>query len=127
MTDRFFFDEHNGWVYVKVYSYHWMKPEQHIFWWPTGVRLYDVAQRLGSHEEARALIGTQMREVSRFQYQAANGMVFGMRDGGQTKADPDLGVIVEEVKPPKQRGKALPVEWRDGAWQKRTRDGWRLA
>jgi hypothetical protein len=120
-------DEKDGWLFVKEVSIDSFQPQQLILWWPTGVRWYQFAQYFADEERARAMIGAKLIQLSHVTYQLdgglSGGLKFTMRDGGQTK--PEHSEVIP-IDPPKQRGRPLPVKWRDGRWWKETQRGWRV-
>lgn len=122
--DQYFLREREGWLYVECVMPHFSQPKRSRLWWPTGMRLAELAQLLWSHEEAQARIGMQLRDVGRATFADERGMRYGLTQGSQTEA---TLVEEEDVPAPRQRGKPLPVEWRQGAWYKLTRTGWVLA
>ena len=124
--DQFFLAERDGWLYIRWVMIYYQLPRRITHWYPVGVRLADLAQRLWSHEAAPARIGTELTRVpNRYdQFRDEGGLTFGLAEGGEMR--PTL-TEEEAIPPPKQRGKVLPVEWRRGAWFKLTSKGWVLA
>lgn len=113
-------DERNGWLYVKETTTDFFEPRLIIHWWPTGQRFVTFAQWFESSTRAREALGGVLYPTSNASYRDERGWNYRLQSGGQTK--PDHTELVP-IAPPKQRGRTLPVEWKNGAWYKQTARG----
>lgn len=115
--------EKGGWLYVRCIIRDWSKPEMTIHYWPTGARFMDLANRLGT-DEAKTRIGMKMSYKGQGVYWDEKFQSYRLKDGAQTKPEWSENSSVPE---PVQRGRKLPLRWRDGRWQKETSKGWVVA
>ena len=115
--------EKDGWLYVRCEIANWSKPERHIHYWPTGIRMLDFAMREG-FEEANKRIGMKLTYQGNGVYYDEKFTTYRLQDGSQTKP---AWTETESIPEPKQRGKKLETTYRDGAWHKYTARGWVLA
>ncbi len=116
--------EKGGWLYVKCIIANWSKPERYIHYWPIGVTMYDLGQRVGSTEEAQSRIGMKMTSRGNGVFLDEKFLGYRLREGGQTQPE---WSETEAVPPPIQRGRKLVIAWREGRWFKETSKGWKRA
>ncbi|GHP00658.1 hypothetical protein KSF_107050 [Reticulibacter mediterranei] len=117
-------EERDGWLYIKSSSARLTEPKQIANWWPLQVRFADFAQRFASLDEARKRIGRPMVYLGSGLYRDEEGLRYRLVNNGQTK--PQFTDITD-IPEPTQRGRKLPVEWRNGCWYKQTSRGWKRA
>ncbi|SRR5260221_9452440 len=117
---KYVLDERNGWIYAKETITDYFEPRHIISWWPTGIRYIDFARWFATPELARAAIGEALFPTSNTSYRDERGWTYRLPNGGQTLPDYTETSSIPE---PKQRGRKFPVEWKNGAWYKRTSRG----
>src|SRR5258708_25489860 len=103
-------DERDGWLYVSYVTTDWNKPKQITHLWPIGVRFADFARRFSCEEEARKRIGNSMRDMGNGYFSDEHGLTYRLMNGGSTQP---ACTEITDVPEPKQRGKKLPVAWRE--------------
>lgn len=114
--------ERDGWLYITASHLDLKEPKEMTSWWPLQVRFADFAPRFASPEEARKHLGQHMAYLGDGLYRDQKGLRYRLVDGGQTKPQfTDITPVPE----PRQRGRKLPVEWRNGCWYKCTSRGWK--
>ena len=116
--------ERQGWLYVQEVQVDEQQPIKISLFYPTGGRLYHLAQTLGSMEAARERLGTRLTPQTGvgWLFLDAHAIRYRLLEDGQTKV---AWTERESIPEPVQRGKKLPVRWHRGAWQKWTeRKGW---
>jgi hypothetical protein len=117
-------EERDGWLYIRDIHVSFTEPKEIATWWPLQVRFADFAQRFGSREEARLRIGHTVIHEGNGLYRDDKGLRYRLVNGGQTT--PEF-TEVTDIAPPKQHGRKLPIEWRNGSWYKQTSQGWKRA
>ncbi|GCE31994.1 hypothetical protein KDA_74780 [Dictyobacter alpinus] len=117
-------EERDGWLFIKHTQTSFTEPKEIANWWPLQVRFADFAHRFVNTVEARKRIGRPVIYLGNGLYRDEDGLLYRLVDGGQTKAQ---FTHITDVPEPKQRGRTLPMQWRDGCWQKQTSRGWRRA
>jgi hypothetical protein len=113
-------DERNGLIYVKETTTDFFEPRYIIHWWPTSLRWYQFKQWFADETRAREAIGKTVHSTSNISYIDERGWTYRLQSGGQTKPDYTERIPIPE---PKQRGRKLPMEWKNGAWYKHTSHG----
>jgi hypothetical protein len=122
MIDRLV--ERDGWLYVEHENIHLFEPKKTLIYWPLKVRFVEFAARFRSVEEARARLGSPVVHHGDGRYRDEHGLQYRLVAGGVTR--PTFTETID-IPPPAQRGRQLPVRWRDRHWEKETARGWCLA
>lgn len=116
--------ERQGWLFIAYVTTSWTEPKRITYYWPLNVCFTDFRHRFSTEQEARRQIGQKMRSLGNGYFHDERGITYRLMDGGNTQPE---YTEVEDVAAPKQRGRKLQLEWREGVWQKETVNGWKLA
>lgn len=113
-------EEKDGYLYIKETMTDFFEPRTITNYWPTGMQWYQFMGFFADAERARAAVGGTVSPTSTCTYRDVRGWIYRLPDGGKTKS---AFTEVEPIPEPKQRGRKLPLEWKNGAWHKRTARG----
>jgi len=109
-------EEENGYLYIVLSITKQDEPVRLEHWYPLGLPAVGFKHSYGAEK-----IGQRLAFFSPGVYVDAD-LHYHLPRGGRTLPDFTREL---EIPPPKQRGKALPVEYRWGCWWKKTkRSGW---